>query len=151
VAALTAVGVTIGLAANGSLAAAAEDAADPPSIVEDFSYPGREQILAERGLKLHGGDGNILYVDCDVEGDKILVESYQFADYVCFQLRGEHGYLSLEIARTTYLYSENQALDATLSIAGQEDQQHKHVPENYWTGVGEAENLPSATLLEIRA
>ena len=122
-----------------------------PSIVEDFSYPGRDQILAERGLKLKSGDGNILYVDCDVEGDKIIVESYEFADYVCFQLRGDHGYLSLEIARTTYLYSENQPLDATLQIAGQDELQQKHVPENYWTGVGEAENLPSATLLEIRA
>ncbi|WP_250028480.1 hypothetical protein [Paractinoplanes maris] len=127
-------------------------AADSPgSLVEDFAYPGRDAILAEHNLKLISGDGNILFVDCDVAGDVIKIESYDFADYVCFQLRGAHGYLKLEIGRSTYVYSENKPLEATLQVEGETETETKQVQQNWWTAVGEAENRPSATLLELRA
>ncbi|GIE79758.1 hypothetical protein Aph02nite_57080 [Actinoplanes philippinensis] len=148
--ALAAAGVAVAVG-GGTLAMAAEDTATPASLVEDFSYPGRDKILADHGLKLISGDGNILFVDCNVAGDVIKVESYDFADYVCFQVRGDHGYLSLEIKRATYIFSENQPLEAELKYDGVEQTATKQVPENYWTTIGEAENLPSATVLEIRA
>jgi prepilin-type processing-associated H-X9-DG protein len=148
---LAAVGTTAAIAAGASVATAAEEAADLPSIVEDFSYPGRDRILAEHGLRLNSGDGNILFVDCSVEGDKIQVESYEFADFVCFQVRGAHGYLSLEIDRAVYIRSDSKPLEATLQIAGEEETRTKDVEPDKWVGIGEAENLPSATLLEIRA
>jgi hypothetical protein len=151
-AALAAVGVAAAVVASGSVSIAAEAEADTPSsLVEDFSYPGRDKILADQGLKLVSGDGNIMWVSCTTAGDLIKIESYDFADYVCFKLRGEHGFLSLEIGRTTYVYSQNQPLEATLQLEGEAEPQTKQVPENFWTPVGEAENLPSATILEIRA
>jgi hypothetical protein len=42
---------------------AADNADAPSSIVEDFSYPDRDQILALQGVKLNSGDGHILLVD----------------------------------------------------------------------------------------
>lgn len=148
--ALAAVAVAAAVTVGGSMASA-DDAESHSSLVEDYTYPGRDAILAEHGLTLRSGDGNIMFVPCTTDGDLIKIESYDFADFVCFQLRGEHGFLTLEIARTTYVYSENQPLEASLLIEGEAAPRTKQVPENYWTPVGEAESLPSATLLEIRA
>jgi hypothetical protein len=139
-------------AAGGSAAMAADDADAPSSIVEDYSYPNRDQILAEQGIKLTSGDGHILLVDCAAAGDKIRVETYEHADDVCFQLSGAHGYLSLEIGRTVFIYSENKPVVATVQLAGEaEPSDPQTVTANTWTTFGEAANLPPATLLEIRA
>jgi hypothetical protein len=138
--------------ASGSVAMAADDADAPSSIVEDFSYPNRDQILAEQGIKLNTGDGHILLVDCTVTGDKILVETYEHDQDVCFQLHGAHGFLSLEIGRTVFIYSENKPVVATVQLAGEtEPSAPQTVTPNTWTTFGEAANLPPATLLEIRA
>jgi hypothetical protein len=138
--------------ASGSVAMAADNADAPPSIVEDFSYPNRDQILALQGVKLNSGDGHILLVDCTAAGDKIIVETYEHDDNVCFQLHGAHGYLSLEIGRTVFIYSENKPVVATVQLAGETDPSAPQaVTPNVWTQFGEAANLPPATLLEIRA
>jgi hypothetical protein len=149
-AAVTAIGAaSIGI---GTVARAAAEADTPPPIVEDFAYPNADQILAEHGVKLKKGDGNILFVDCDVAGDVIQVESYDHPGYVCFQLRGTTGYLSLEINRTVFVRSENKPLEATVIIAGETTpSEPETVPANSWTPFGEAANLPPATLLELRA
>jgi hypothetical protein len=144
--------VAVGATASGSVAMAAKEAAAPSSIVEDYSYPGRDQILANQQIKLNSGDGHILLVDCSVDGDKIQVETYEHADFVCFQLHGAHGFLSLEIGRTVFLYSENKPVVATVQLAGEaEPSDPQTVQANTWTTFGEAANLPPATLLEIRA
>ena len=141
--------------ASGSVAMAADRraaAASSTSIVEDYTYPGRDQILAEKGVKLYSGDGHILLVDCSAAGDKILVETYEHEQNVCFQLTGAHGFLSLEIGRTVFLYSENKPVVATVQLAGEtEPSDPQTVNPNTWTTFGEAANLPPATLLEIRA
>lgn len=140
------------IAAMGGAAANAAEADQPASLVEDFSYPNADEILARHNVKLKSGDGNILFVACDVPGDVIKVESYDHADHVCFQLRGSHGYLSLEIARAVFVYSENKPVEATVVLAGEtEPEAPVEVAANEWTPIGEAANLPSATLLEIRA
>jgi len=138
--------------AGGSVAMAAAEADAPSSIVEDFSYPGRDQILAQHGVKLNSGDGHLLFVDCNVAGDKIKIETYEHADYVCFQLTAAHGYLKLEIGQTVFIYSENKPVEATVQLEGKtEPEAPKTVPPNSWTTFGEAANQPPATLLELRA
>jgi hypothetical protein len=138
--------------ASGSVASAADGTDTPSSIVEDFAYPNRDQILAQYGVKLNSGDGHLLFVDCGVTGDKILVETYEHADYVCFQLTGPHGYLSLEIGQTVFIYSENRSVEATVQLQGRtEPEAPKTVAPNSWTTFGEAANQPPAILLELRA
>jgi hypothetical protein len=150
-AALAAV-VAVGATASGSVAMAADNADSPSSIVEDYSYPGRDQILADQQIKLNSGDGHILLVSCDTDGDLITVETYEHAQDVCFQLKGAHGYLSLEIGRTVFLFSENKPVVATVQLAGEDaPSDPQTVAANTWTTFGEAANLPPATLLEIRA
>ncbi|GAA0811597.1 hypothetical protein [Spirilliplanes yamanashiensis] len=140
------------IAATGAAAANAADADQPGGLVEDFSYPNADEILAQHNVKLKSGDGNILFVDCAVPGDVIKVESYDHTGEICFQLRGTHGYLSLEIARAVFVYSENKPVEATVVLAGEtEPEAPVEVAPNEWTPIGEAANLPSATLLEIRA
>ena len=139
-------------AAVGATVANAAEADQPTGLVEDFSYPNADEILAQHNVRLKSGDGNILFVDCDVEGDVIKVESYEHADQVCFQLRGAHGYLALEIPRAVFVYSENKPVEATVVLQGETTPEEPvEVGPNEWTPVGEAANLPSATLLEIRA
>ena len=150
-AALAAVVVTAATA-SGSVAMAADDSDAPSSIVEDFSYPGRDQILARDGVKLNSGDGHLLYVDCTVDGDVIKVETYEHTDWVCFQLHGDHGYLSLEIGQTVFVYSENRSIQATVQLAGEtKPEDPQTVAPNTWVSFGEAANNPPATLLELRA
>lgn len=149
-AAISAIGaVSVGV---GTVARADAEAEAPSSLVEDFAYPNADGILAEHGIKLNKGDGNILFVDCDVPGDVIQVESYDHAGYICFQVRGATGYLSLEITRTVFVRSENKPLEATVILAGEDEPSPPEtVPANSWTTFGEAANLPPATLLELRA
>jgi hypothetical protein len=148
-AAVSAIGVaSVGV---GTVAWAEAEADTPPSIVEDFAYPNADQILADHGIKLHKGDGNILFVNCDVAGDVIQIESYDHPGYICFQLRGTTGYLSLEISNTVFVRSENKPIEATVILAGQDKPSAPEtVPANSWTPFGEAANLPPATLLELR-
>lgn len=147
-AATAATAATVG----GSMAMAADDAPAATSIVEDYSYPDAAQILVQHGVKLNSGDGHILYVDCAAEGDLIKIESYQHADFVCFQLHGPHGYLSLEIGETVFVYSETNPLQATVQLAGEtQPEQPQAVAPDKWISFGEAANQPAATLLELRA
>lgn len=53
------------LAGSGSVLSSPADTSDsPPSIVEDYTYPGAVGILAQDNVKLFSGDGGILFADC---------------------------------------------------------------------------------------
>lgn len=70
------------------------------SLVEDFAYPDRDKLLAEKGLKLISGDGNITLADC-ASGDSGLVRiNSRDSGNMCFAVSGPVGYLALEIQRT---------------------------------------------------
>lgn len=56
------------VAASAGLSSVGESADVPPPVVEDFSYPGAEQILANRGILLVNGDGHIQLVACGLAG-----------------------------------------------------------------------------------
>jgi hypothetical protein len=99
-----AAGVVAGSGALFSSSAAAEDA--PPSIVEDFSYPGAAAILARDNIKLISGDGGIMYADCatppvgDVGVIKVYTTEQVGADglgQACFRVLKAAGHVEMEV------------------------------------------------------
>ncbi|WP_233512241.1 hypothetical protein [Micromonospora deserti] len=100
---LGAAGLLVG--ASAPTRAVADDA--PPSIVEDFSYPGAAQILAQQNVKLISGDGHILLADCATppEGDIGLLKVWTTDEQigadgigrVCFKVTARTGLLNLEV------------------------------------------------------
>jgi hypothetical protein len=105
--------VALGLGAAGLVLAGASmpsgAVADeaPPSTVEDFAYPGAAQILAEQNVRLIGGDGHVLLVDCATppQGDIGLLKVFTTDEEigadgigrVCFKVTASTGVLSLEV------------------------------------------------------
>lgn len=91
--------------ANHTSASVADD--EPPSIVEDFSYPGAAEILAEQKVKLISGDGHILIADCATPpvNNIGLLKVYTTDETigadgvgrVCFKVTGPKGWLNLEV------------------------------------------------------
>ncbi|CAM3870859.1 hypothetical protein KIPE111705_28985 [Kibdelosporangium persicum] len=145
----------------GSAAPAAKPAAapadTPTSTVEDTSYPGAAQILAERGIKLIGGDGTIQLATCGPSG---LIELRSTEKgRVCFKAEPAYwggryritGYIALEIPSVYLIKGDEKDVEATLTV----NNQTKVYPidKNAWTPVGEGAGPgnPPETLLEIRA
>jgi len=95
-----------GLAGIGG-AFAADPETNQSSIVEDFSYPGAAEILAEQNVKLISGDGHILLADCATPpvGDIGLLKVRTTDEaigadgigLVCFKVNGTKGLLNLEV------------------------------------------------------
>ncbi|HLL65229.1 MAG TPA: hypothetical protein VK453_05725 [Micromonosporaceae bacterium] len=79
----------------------------PPSIVEDYRYPGAAAIEARENVKLISGDGHILIADCatpPVNGIGVVrVYSTEATvgtlgtGEVCFRITGTPGRLDLEV------------------------------------------------------
>jgi hypothetical protein len=85
------------------------------SLVEDFAYPDRDKLLAEKGLKLISGDGNITLADC-ASGDSGLVRiNSRDSGNMCFAVSGPVGYLALEIQRT-YLAKADTRADVMATV-----------------------------------
>ncbi|MGN9764296.1 hypothetical protein ACTMS2_03910 [Micromonospora sp. SD12] len=134
---------------SGAASAALEDA--PPSIEEDFSYPGAAQIEASDGIKLIKGDGKIIFAEC-VTGatNQIIVRSYAKLSGYCFTVKGAPGYLTLEISDVYQIRGDSHTASARVSVDG--ETQTVALPKNGWVGVGvgEDDTLPPAVLLELR-
>jgi hypothetical protein len=109
-------GLLIG--ASAPTRAVADDA--PPSIVEDFSYPGAEQILAEQNVRLISGDGHILLVDCATppEGDIGLLKVWTTDEQIgadgigriCFKVTAPTGLLNLEVPGVYEIRGDGQRM-----------------------------------------
>lgn len=95
---------------TASFAAAATGAEDPvntpAALVEDYSYPGATQILAEDGIELISGNGNIIYHDCSAPPTgNIGVVKVRTTEgigmdrdgLVCFKVIATPGQLTLKI------------------------------------------------------
>ncbi|WP_128381147.1 LamG-like jellyroll fold domain-containing protein [Streptomyces cavernae] len=54
------------------------------SLVEDFAYPDRDKLLAEKGLKLISGDGNITLAECAAGGSELVRINSRDSGNVCF-------------------------------------------------------------------
>ncbi|WP_181442573.1 trypsin-like serine protease [Streptomyces tateyamensis] len=121
-----------------------------PSAVEDYSYPGAAQILANQNITLKSGDGNIVLADC--ASGSGLVQLYSRAatpSEVCFKITGPTGYLALEIPQVYNIKGDDHAIKATLSTAGTVSS--VDINKNAWTPVGEGSAPGDATLLELNA
>jgi hypothetical protein len=100
-AAVTAIGTVTAVAT----ASGTEAADDQPSAVEDYNYPGADQILANYGVQLTSGDGHILFADCPVGPDTVGLIIVRTTDpagptsdgKICFHVLGPTGQLSMMI------------------------------------------------------
>ncbi|MFF1608322.1 hypothetical protein ACFVYA_11120 [Amycolatopsis sp. NPDC058278] len=154
-AAIAGVAVISGTAAITS-AATADDA--PPGLVEDYSYPGADKILRDRGITLVSGDGHILLVDC--AGHTGVIEVYSTnnpADHAadpghyCFQVTGSTGDLKLSIPYAFQAKGDDQEahnVQATVTIKGAPST--VNVDKHGWTGFGEGAGQDPATLVELK-
>ncbi|MEU7191061.1 LamG-like jellyroll fold domain-containing protein, partial [Streptomyces sp. NPDC045369] len=155
--------VTVTLAASvamaawigGPMAATAQAAPveGPGSLVEDFAYPDRDKLLAEKGLKLVSGDGNITLADCKTDGSLVRINSRTSGD-VCFAVSGATGYLSMEIERAYLAKADDGDVVATVRTDDPRTNGSKvekvDLEPGKWKSVGEGlDPKLSATLLEL--
>lgn len=142
-------------AGSAVTAVTAADDTPPPPAVEDYAYPGADQIFKDRGIKLTRGDGHIVLVACGTPGlMEVNARGMQDIDKVgggrfCFKTTGTTGFLSLELP-SVYGVSTNDYA-AHLTMAAGVDSKTYDLPKNAWTGVGEIgdpQHRPF-TLLEI--
>ncbi|MGR3870673.1 hypothetical protein ACUXZZ_19005 [Streptomyces graminifolii] len=113
---------------------------NPPALVEDYSYPGADRILAEKGIELKKGDGRILLADCDQAAQQIRVytvgdPSANRADVYCFRAIGETGRLTLELSRVFAVETADHSVRADLTANGETTS--VLVDKNDWASVGE--------------
>jgi len=150
----TAAGLSVGASAAGQQSA--QDDSGMSSTVEDFSYPGADKILADRGIKLISGDGRLMLVDCVNVSGLIEVRSLNSSadhssdpGHYCFRVTGTSGDLKLELADAYQVKGDSHAVQATVTVDGQSST--VAVAKNGWTGVGVGAGTDSATLLELKA
>ncbi|MEU6645317.1 hypothetical protein ABZ863_22560 [Saccharomonospora sp. NPDC046836] len=120
----------------------------PPPIVEEFHYPGGEQIFSERGIRLIKGDGHIMLTDCDTGADVIKVESVTVGTS-CYAVTGERGWLTMEIPRVYLLRGDGHNVAARITVDGQTEA--VDLAPGQHTPVGESQGSDPATLIELHA
>ncbi|MEV4121746.1 hypothetical protein [Micromonospora sp. NPDC049645] len=119
----------------------------PPSIEENFVYPGGETL---DGIRLLKGDGHVLLTGCDQPARSIEVWSFTRSTPFCFEVRGTSGYVTLELADVYGIRNYNSfGLGAKVRVASTE--KTISVPIDDWAGVGIGAGEGPAVLLELRA
>jgi lysophospholipase L1-like esterase len=99
----------------------------PDSLVEEYAYPDRAEILTSRKVKLNSGDGGILLVECGATADGsglLEVTTVRNAEPLCFGIRAA-GVLDLVVPDLH-----------TLRISGRPGDQGPPVIARSWTGDG---------------
>jgi hypothetical protein len=164
---LATLGVTAAVGAVVATRAAAEPAAaELPSLVEDYSYPGAAQLLTQRGITLHKGDGRITLVDCGADpnnppADLILVQTNDLTlpgnPNFCFKANGTSGFLTMELSQVYFIRGENsRTVSATLEVQPVDDPadptvvKEAEVTPGEWQPVGVGASEGEAALLELR-
>lgn len=151
---------------SGSLASAAgvlSESDSPPSLVEDFTHPGADQILVDHGLKVYKGDGNIWFSSSrpygspegrcpvgEIQVEKAL-EVAPHGVWFCFQTRGTEGYLTLEVPATFGIRGGSVPVEAVADL-GEDGEQTFEVPPNRPVVIdtGDQGERPEAILVELR-
>ncbi|WP_328611703.1 hypothetical protein OG943_22150 [Amycolatopsis sp. NBC_00345] len=93
------------LAVTDVSAAPAATADEQPSLAEDYSYPGGNQILADYRVQLTSGDGHILFAECPTGPDTVGLIQVTAAStigqhndgHVCFHVIAPTGRLTMKI------------------------------------------------------
>jgi hypothetical protein len=136
------------------------------SLVEDFSYPNAEEILAKTNVKLISGDGNIEIADCKEppSGDIGLIKVYTSdvaineKGLVCFRAAGKTGLLTMEVPGVFEIRGDGQRpgtghdITAIIKPEGGEQLPPIKVDPDGSTqvGIGTDPPGPPATLLQLR-
>ncbi|MFJ9523306.1 hypothetical protein ACIRPK_34335 [Kitasatospora sp. NPDC101801] len=150
--ALLTIGVGIAAAAGtatpGAVVTAATDA--PPAAVEDFSYPGADKVLADKGIKLFSGNGRIMLAECGAGAGQLEVWP-RGMDRICFQVTGKGGYLSLEIPAVYTVKGTSYTTKIDMTVEG--EKKSYDIPKDKWVQVGETADPAERdhTLVEIRS
>ncbi|WP_328610797.1 hypothetical protein OG943_17275 [Amycolatopsis sp. NBC_00345] len=145
---VAAVGTGVANGGPAARAAAPGDAASdqPSALVEDYSYPGRDQILAEKHVKLLQGNGKIMLADCG--GDLIEVHSRELGT-ICFRSTAPGGWLTVEIPKVYLGKAGSHAVGMRLTSNGKTED-HTLEPEGYAPfGEGADPQHAPTTLVEI--
>ncbi|MFE8950519.1 hypothetical protein [Streptomyces sp. NPDC007856] len=159
-------GVAVFLALPGTPMLASADpqptggttAATPSSAVEDYAYPGADQIQRDQGIKLIKGDGHITLATCDDSAHQIKVLTVQGQggnprSAYCFKASAKSGYLSLELPRVFALETTDHPISADLRPQADPTAPVKtvSVDKNGYQSVGEGAAGGAPTeLLELR-
>jgi hypothetical protein len=158
--------IAAGFTLTGGAAAAEAGAEAPQSLVEDFSYPDADRILAQHNVKLISGDGHIIMVDCatPAEGDIGLLKVRTTDEAigpdgigrVCFKILGSTGLLNLEVPGVYEIRGDGQKsgtghqVTATVKPEDGESQVVQVDPDgSTQVGQGEDENNAPTTLLQL--
>lgn len=150
VGALTLTGAANATAPVAASLAVASDEPLPPSSVESLNYPNAASIQQAKNILLKRGDGNITLLEsCDGTPD-IELRSRVAPYFFCFDVRDNpgHGFLTLELARTYYIRTQQYAVTATISAQGQ--QEVVQAPANTLTPIGEGNAEAETAVVELR-
>ncbi|MFC3454246.1 hypothetical protein [Amycolatopsis speibonae] len=120
---------------SGAVAGASVSDDQPPPIVEDYTYPGADQIFAQYGIRLLKGNGQILFTQCGSGGNLVEVWSRTKSNPFCFKISGNKGYLTLDLAAVYLIKGDDHALKATMVIKG--SPVVSEIGKNTWTSAGE--------------
>jgi hypothetical protein len=139
--------VTAGGAASGAAVAVADEA--PGYAVETFDYPQADKILAEKNILLKRGDGHITLADC-VTGTGQLEVMARDKSKICFDVKGNSGWLTLELPSVYLIRGNDYATEADMTVGTEESTYD--ITKNTWTPVGESADEQARwwTLLELR-
>ncbi len=133
------------------------------SLVENFAYPGAEQILATYGVTLVSGDGHIVFADCatPAEGNIGLMrvrttESVGQNGLICFKVLGIPGQLKLKIPAVFEIRGDgltsgtgHKAKAELTTDAGQRTVVDVNPSGNTPVGVGAGPGNQPTTLLQL--
>ncbi|MFH8473360.1 hypothetical protein [Streptomyces sp. NPDC018000] len=130
------------------VSASVADAA-PGYVVEDFSYPHADKILAEKNIVLKRGDGHITLVDC-ANGTGYLEVWAREKEKICFQVVGNSGWLTMEIPSVYGVKGNDYTAQVDMTVGTEE--KTFDIDKNAWTAVGESadEQGRDHMLVEIR-
>jgi len=148
-------GVVVALSGGGA-AVAADDPQVQGSLVEDYAFPGAEQIFAEHGLRVFAGDGHVEFVPStggSCATGLVMVEAVveeELAVY-CFRTSGVRGFLTMEVPSTFLVRGGSRPVEATAQLPGEVEKTYE-VPVNTSVPVdpGNGQDLPEAILVELR-
>ncbi|MGX1368558.1 hypothetical protein RKD19_003917 [Streptomyces canus] len=137
-------------AGDGAPADPAPVAGEAPGYaVENFDYPQADKILAERNILLKRGDGHITLATCASGTGQLEVQARDKSK-VCFDVKGNSGWLTLEIPSVYLIRGNDYTTEADMTV-GTEEKSYE-IAKNTWTPVGESadEQAREWTLLELR-
>ncbi len=150
-AALSALGTAVIVAGIGgminALPAVAADDSQPPTLEENYDYPGGDKTP---GIKLLKGNGQILLVGCNEGKTSVEVYRYGATEPFCFHFRKKTGYVKLEVQAAYGIRNHNDyTVDAKVKV--NDTEKTVVAPVDDWVGFGTGPGERGGVLLELRA